>query len=176
DDVPPVDVAQIRERIVAELPPTPSSPDEVAGEVLGKFASFDDTPIAAASLAQVHGATLPDGTRVVVKVQVPGIEDVIAADIASLRAIAGMLGAMPGIDLATLTHELSRALASELDYLVEAAALARFAAAAPDVLVPRPIAHATTARVLTMTRIDGERLISCLERLPPHDGARVLPS
>src|SRR5207253_4080094 len=56
---------------------------------------FEDTPLAAASLAQVHAATLPDGTRVVVKVQVPGIEDVIEADIAALRTIASALGDVP---------------------------------------------------------------------------------
>ena len=155
DNVPPVDAALIRARIETEL-----------GKPISElFAAFDDVPLAAASLAQVHAAFLHDGTAVVVKVQVPGIEDVIAADIAALRTIAGALGEVPGVDLPTLTDELSRALATELDYLAEAEALRTFGG--HGVLVPRPIGEASSARVLTMTRIDGERLIPALERMDP---------
>lgn len=159
DDVPAIDAASIRARIEAEL-----------GRPLAEvYADFDDTPLAAASLAQVHAATLLDGTRVVVKVQVPGIEDVIAADIAALRTIAGAFGEVPGVDLPILADELARALADELDYVAEAAALVRFADAAAahatKVVLPRPIAAASTARVLTMTRIDGERLTAYLDRM-----------
>ncbi len=153
DQVPPVATDAIRARVEAEL----------GRPIAELFATFDDAPIAAASLAQVHGATLRDGTRVVVKVQVPGIEEVIAADIAALRAVAAAIGELPGVDLATLSDELARALAVELDYLAEADALRAFAAS--GVRVPRPVPEATTARVLTMTRIDGERLTPALERL-----------
>jgi predicted unusual protein kinase regulating ubiquinone biosynthesis (AarF/ABC1/UbiB family) len=162
DDVPPVDAALIRDRIEAEL-----------GRPLGEvFAEFDDTPLAAASLAQVHAATLLDGTRVAVKVQVPGIEDIIDADIAALRTIAGALGDVPGIDLAMLVGELARALVTELDYEAEAAALRAFAG--HGVLVPRPIDEASSPRVLTMTLIEGERLTSCLDRLPKPERDRIL--
>ena len=162
DEVPPVDAAAIRARIEAELGRT-------IGEVYG---DFDDTPIAAASLAQVHAATLLDGTRVVVKVQMPGIDDIIAADIAALRTVANALGDVPGIDLATVAEELARALAAELDYEAEAEALATFAST--TVLVPRAIPDASTARVLTMTRIDGERLIPALDAMPEAARDRVL--
>ncbi|MEO8553320.1 MAG: AarF/ABC1/UbiB kinase family protein [Kofleriaceae bacterium] len=154
DDVPPIDVAAIRTRIETEL----------GKKIEEVFASLDDTPLAAASLAQVHAATLLDGTRVVVKVQVPGIEDEIAADIAALRAVASSLGELPGVDLATLTSELARALTIELDYVAEAASLSAYRGA---VIVPRPIAAASTSRVLTMTRIDGERLTAWLDRAAP---------
>ncbi len=164
DEVPPVDAAAIRARIEAEL----------GRPIVEVFADFDDVPLAAASLAQVHGATLLDGTRVAIKVQVPGIEDIIAADIAALRTVAGALGDVPGIDLATLVNELSRALAVELDYEAEAEALRSFANGASSVIVPRPFAAASTARVLTMTRIDGERLTACLERMPKPDRDRLL--
>lgn len=160
-DVPAIDVTAIRARIEAEL----------GAPIDALFTSFDDEPLAAASLAQVHAAVLLDGTAVVVKVQVPGIEDVIAADIAALRAIASSVGAIPGADLPTLTSELGRALASELDYRVEAAALAAYAG---EVVVPRPISHASSERVLTMTRITGERLTAWLERAAPADRDRVL--
>ncbi|MCW5809102.1 MAG: AarF/ABC1/UbiB kinase family protein, partial [Deltaproteobacteria bacterium] len=164
DDVPPVDAAPIRARIEAELGRTI---DEV-------FAELDDTALAAASLAQVHAATLRDGTRVVVKVQVPGIEDVIEADIAALRALAGTLGEVAGLDLPMLADELARALAVELDYTAEAAALRAFAAAGASVVVPRPIAEASSGRVLTMTRIDGERLTDALEKMTPDERDRAL--
>ena len=150
DEVPPVDAAAIRARIETELG---KGIDEL-------FAEFDDVPIAAASLAQVHAAKLLDGTRVVVKVQVPGIEDVIAADIAALKTIASTIGELPGVDLATLASELTRALSIELDYEAEADALWAYSGA---VTVPRPVADASTKRVLTMSRIDGERLTTWLE-------------
>jgi ubiquinone biosynthesis protein len=156
DEVPPVDAAAIRARIEHEL----------GRPVVEAFATFDDVPLAAASLAQVHAATLPDGTPVVVKVQVPGIEDVIAADIAALRTLAGTLGEVPGVDLATLASELTRALAIELDYAAEADALRAYAGTA---IVPRPIADASSPRVLTMTRIDGERLASWLSCATAED-------
>jgi len=157
DDVPPVDAAAIRARIEAEL-----------GAPVGElFAAFDDEPIAAASLAQVHAAILRDGTSVVVKVQVPGIEDVIAADIAALGTVASAFGEMPGVDLPALTAELSRALAMELDYVAEAAALRAFAGG--GVVVPRPFAELSSRRVITMTRIDGDRLIPSLERMAPAE-------
>ncbi|MDB4961477.1 MAG: hypothetical protein JWP01_1476 [Myxococcales bacterium] len=164
DDVPAIDVALIRARIEAELGRTI---DEV-------FASFDETPLAAASLAQVHGATLLDGTAVAVKVQVPGVEDLIAADIAALRTIANTLGEVPGIDLPILTDELSRALTAELDYLAEAESLRTFGHGNAAVIVPRPVAGASSARVLTMTRIDGERLTTWLERASSDERDRLL--
>lgn len=162
DEVPPIDAAAIRERIEAEL----------GRPIAELFATFDDTPLAAASLAQVHAATLLDGTAVAVKVQVPGIEDIIDADIAALRTVAGALGELPGVDLAMLTDELARALTTELDYVAEAAALGTFSGGA--VIVPRPIGEASSARVLTMTRIEGERLTACLDRLPATDRDRLL--
>ncbi len=152
DEVPPVDAAQIRARIEAEL----------GKKIEECFATFDDAPIAAASLAQVHAATLLDGSRVVVKVQVPGIEDVIAADIAALKTIASTVGELPGVDLATLTAELTRALQLELDYEAEADALWSYSG---TVVVPRPVSELSTRRVLTMSRIDGERLTSWLETM-----------
>ena len=172
DEVPPVDAAAIRARIEHEL----GKPiDEV-------FAEFDDAPLAAASLAQVHAATLRDGapdsegrktagTRVVVKVQVPGIEDVIAADIAALKTIATTVGEVPGVDLPTLTAELARALAVELDYEAEADSLWGYSGQA---LVPRPYPEASSKRVLTMSRIEGEKLTTWLEKAPTETRDKLL--
>ncbi|CAN5468834.1 hypothetical protein BH11MYX1_BH11MYX1_34350 [soil metagenome] len=160
-DVPPIAVTAIRARVEAEL----------GQPIDALFASFDHEPLAAASLAQVHAAVLLDGTPVVVKVHVPGIEDVIAGDIAALRAIASSVGHLPGVDLPMLAGELARALAVELDYRAEAAALTAYTG---DVVVPRPILHASSERVLTMTRITGERLTSWLDHASPADRDRVL--
>ena len=161
DEVPPIDAALIRAKIEHEL----------GAPIAELFASFDDAPLAAASLAQVHAATLADGTPVVVKVQVPGIEDVIAADIAALRALAGSLD-VPGVDLATLSAELGRALAVELDYEAEASALEAYRGTA---LVPAPIARTSTKCVLTMTRVDGVRLTEWLDAtLEPAQRDRLI--
>ena len=155
DEVPPVAVDAIKARIEAEL-----------GRPLTEvYASFDDTPLAAASLAQVHAATLLDGTRVVVKVQVPGIEDIIEADIAALRVVAAF-GDIPGMDLSTLVSELGRALLVELDYVAEAVALRKFHST--RAIAPTPVEGFSSSRVLTMTRIDGERLTTWLDTAAPE--------
>jgi len=115
-EVPPIDVAAIRARICAEL----------GQPIAALFAELDDTPLAAASLAQVHAGRLHDGTAVAIEVQVPGIEAILDADIAALRTAGGALGELPGLDLPTIVDELARALAAELDYTAEAATLRRF--------------------------------------------------
>jgi ubiquinone biosynthesis protein len=162
DDVPPVPVDAIKARIEAEL-----------GRRLAEvFASFDDEPLAAASLAQVHAATLLDGTRVVVKTQVPGIEDIIEADIAALRMVAGAFGELPGMDLPTIVAELGRALIVELDYVAEAVALRKFVST--RVVAPTPFEAMSSTRVLTMTRIDGDRFTTWLDRADAETRDRVL--
>ena len=154
DRVPPVAFPEIHARIETEL----GAPIEAV------FAELAEEPVAAASLAQVHLGVLHDGTEVAVKVQVPGIEDVIEGDIAALRLLAGMVGDLiPGADLATTCDELVRVLGEELDYAAEAAALVAYARTS-RVAVPRPIAAASRGRVLTMTRLDGERAIAFLDR------------
>ena len=160
-DVPPIDATLIRARIEAEL----------GAPIAERFADFTDAPLAAASLAQVHAARLADGTEVVVKVQVPGADDVIAADIAALRTAASALGDVPGLDLAIVVDELARALTAELDYHAEAETLRGFQS---QLAIPRPIADRSSARVLTMTRLAGDRLTPALTAMSPEARDRVL--
>jgi ubiquinone biosynthesis protein len=157
DRVPPVDTSAITERI-----------EEVLGApVTELFARFDLEPIAAASLAQVHGAALHDGTEVVVKVQVPGVETCVEADLHAMRVLGHWLGdLLPFGDLDTVLDELERSLLEELDYEAEARHTSDFAAcaaASPGVVVPTVHLSHSGATVLTQGRIQGARLIDYLE-------------
>ncbi|MCA9680011.1 MAG: AarF/ABC1/UbiB kinase family protein [Kofleriaceae bacterium] len=163
DRVPPV----AADAIIAAIE------DAWCAPVLDRVATFECEALAAASLAQVHAAHQRDGEApadVVVKVQVPGIGDVIEADITALRALARLArDVIPGVDLAPIATELGRALAEELDYRTEAEHLRAFAAAAhasgDPVVVPTVVDALSTERVLVLERIPGERLTDALDRL-----------
>lgn len=165
DRVPPVAVDEVVALVEEEL----------GGPVVDRFGFFDPEALAAASLAQVHAARI-DARDVVVKVQVPGIADVIDADIAALKVLSRLVeDVIPGVDLAPIVSELAIALTAELDYRREAQNLADFAAATracgDAVLVPAALASHSTERVLTMERIAGERLTDALDRLSESDPA-----
>ena len=127
------------------------------------FAHWDPAPLAAASLGQVHAATLHDGTEVVVKVQYPGIADALRADLDDTGFVRKLAGAEIGrsLDDASITT-LANAVRGELDYRAEAASQARFAAAwagDPVLRVPRVIGELSSERVLTMTRARGRTVV-----------------
>ena len=154
DSVPPVPFDAIRARVEAEL----------GAPLDDLFASFEEAPIAAASLAQVHGAVLPDGTRVAVKVQVPGVEELVDGDLHLLSLLAGAFGDQ--LDLASIAREVGRSVREELDYALEAERTRRMQgdlAADPAVHVPRVIDGMSTSRVLVLERIDGVRLTEHLD-------------
>ncbi len=139
--------------------------EDTGRPVADLFASFDDQPMAAASIAQVHCATLADGTPVIVKVQRPGIAQTVEGDIAVLRRLARLLpAAMPSLralNLAELVDEFANTLRGELDFEQEARNAERFAEAnrgEPLVFVPRIFGEATTRRVLTMEHSPGHRM------------------
>jgi ubiquinone biosynthesis protein len=156
DQVPPLPAEAMRARITDEL-----------GARAQLLEGLEQEALAAASLAQVHGAKLADGSRVAVKVQIPGIESVVAADLAALRVAAPALSDLiPGVDLATFVRELSSAVSAELDYRSEAESAEAFGAAFagdPEVVVPRIYPDLSSQRVLVMERLDGERLPDWLE-------------
>jgi ubiquinone biosynthesis protein len=166
DRVPPLPAATIRARVEAEL----------GAPVAERFARFDDEALAAASIAQVHGARLHDGTEVVVKVQLPGVEDDLAADLAALRFLCAALGdALPRTDLPTILAELGRSVIGELDFLAEAEATSAVRAdfaADTDVVVPRVHLELCTRRVLVLERLDGRPLAGFLADEATSDGER----
>jgi len=129
------------------------------------FRSFDQAPIAAASIGQVHAAVLPNGTPVVVKVQRPGIEHTIAEDLDILAELA-RVGASRSMllrqaDVVGLVKEFSWTLRFELDYRREAANAVLFHTALNDGVsfrIPGVFSSHSSRRVLTMERIDGVRI------------------
>ncbi len=157
DRVPAVDCEAVVRRIADELGHHPAE----------LFGSFELEPIAAASLAQVHGAVLCDGTEVVVKVQVPGIEDVVEVDLAALRLLATSLSdVFPQIDLETIAEELCRSVRCELDYEAEAAHATRIGddlAGEAGLVVPEVHGAWSSRRVLTLARIRGSRITEFLD-------------
>ena len=124
-----------------------------------RFARFNATPIAAASIGQVHRATLPDGRELAIKVQYPGVRESIDSDVDNVAKLLRVSGVLPReLDLAPLLTEAKRQLHEEADYEREAAQMTRFADwldGHADYVVPRPLPELTTARVLAMDFIDG---------------------
>lgn len=122
-----------------------------------RFPAFDEVPVAAASIGQVHRATTPEGQPVAVKIQYPGIADVMAADVRALSlALRATSLVARGLAMPPLVAELRTRLGEELDYVHEAAAQNRFAEAYaddPEVLVPRALS--ATPRVMVSEWLDG---------------------
>jgi len=152
DSAPPVASAEIRSMIESEL----------GAPVESLFASFDDTPIASASIGQVHRATLFDGQEVVVKVQRPGIEAVVEADLDLLLHQAHFLESrsemMRDYNLVEIGSELARALREELDYQTEgrhAERLRNNLSRDPRFVVPRVFWSLTSKRTITLEYLDG---------------------
>lgn len=158
-------------RLQDAAPPVPTSAIHSAIEialhqpVAALFHSFEDVPLAAASIAQVHAATLDDGTEVVVKVRRPGIVRQIETDLAILEHLAARaerhfpVAARAGV--VELVAEFAHTLRAELDFQREGQNAERFArnfAQRPDVCVPRIIWDRSSADVLTMTRLRGTKI------------------
>ncbi|MBX3274926.1 MAG: AarF/ABC1/UbiB kinase family protein [Sandaracinaceae bacterium] len=169
DGALPPEVQPVYREVLAKLQASaPAMPWEAAREVLETelgpiartFAELDEVPFAAASIGQVHRGVLHDGTRVAVKVQYPGIEQAMGADLANLgamRKVAAPLLALAGGSPTVawsgeLVGELRARLTEELDYEHEAAMQRRFATLLegdPEIVVPRVLEHASSRRVLT---------------------------
>ena len=147
---------------------------ELGVRISKAFAEFATKPLATASLGQVHRATMLDGRVVVVKVQRPGIREIIAEDMEVLEEIAEFLDKHTQwgkrYEFGKMLDELRRSLWRELDYRQEARNLSTLGANLqefPRIIVPAPIEDFTTSRVLTMEYISGKKIteLSPLARL-----------
>lgn len=124
-----------------------------------RFVRFDPTPIAAASIGQVHRATLPGGRELAIKVQYPGVAASIDADIDNVATLLRLSGLLPGsLDIAPLLTEAKRQLHEEADYRREAAQMRHFKdllAGDDRFLVPEPVTDLLRPTVLPMDFLSG---------------------
>ncbi|MCX7786956.1 MAG: AarF/ABC1/UbiB kinase family protein [Spirochaetes bacterium] len=170
-DLLPPELVEELEKLQSDVPPFPTEEairlieSEYGVPLEKRFVEFSTTPIAAASIAQVHTAVLPTGESVVVKVQRPGLEEVIRTDLEIMRTFAHLIQGLflksETINPLAIIDEFGRSLEREIDFWVEAAHLERFAnlfADNPHVYVPRLYKEYTTRRVLVMERIQGIRI------------------
>jgi predicted unusual protein kinase regulating ubiquinone biosynthesis (AarF/ABC1/UbiB family) len=141
--------------------------EELGVRVSNAFATFDPAPIAAASLGQVHRATMRDGRPVAVKVQRPGIEEQITTDLESIAEIAAFADRHSEtgrrFGFAAMAAEFRVAMLHELDYRREASNLTTLAenlAEFDSIVVPVPVPDFTSGRVLTMTLVPGQNVSS----------------
>jgi predicted unusual protein kinase regulating ubiquinone biosynthesis (AarF/ABC1/UbiB family) len=142
-----------------------------------RFARFGATPIAAASIGQVHKAETHDGRILAIKVQYPGVRASIDSDVDNVATLLRMTGMMPKeIDIAPLLAEAKRQLHEEADYAREGAQMQRFAALLaddPDFIVPAFDAEFTSGEVLAMSFVEGTA-IENLTEAPQDERNRVM--
>jgi len=155
DEVPPFDVNEAKKIIEDELGQTPES----------IFSSFVDIPIAAASIAQVHKATLVDRTEVVVKIQRPQIKEQIESDLNILNIIARLLVKhVPEsrfFNPIGIVDEFGRTVSKELDFIIEARNCMKLRGdfkGNADIYIPKVYQEYTTEKILVMEQIYGSRI------------------
>src|SRR5262249_21045845 len=170
DIVPPAIIAELR-GLQADVRPFPfDDVESTIREELGQpierlFIDFEERPLAAASIGQVHRATLPNGRGVIVKVQRPNAPRQIEADLALMYQAAklakGRIRALDFIDTNEIVDEFARSIRQELDYRLEARNADQFHknfAGHPHVSVPRVYWTYTRSRVLTLEYLEGVQL------------------
>lgn len=155
DSVEPFPFEQVREIVE----------DELGARIKDLFATFDEEPLAAASLGQVHRATTRSGRDVVVKVQRPDVRETVRGDMDTLDTVTGLADKHTSIGrsygLNQLLRQFRRSLVDELDYRREARNLLRFIELTSEhdrLVVPEPLMQLTTTRVLTMDHIEGRKV------------------
>jgi predicted unusual protein kinase regulating ubiquinone biosynthesis (AarF/ABC1/UbiB family) len=160
--VPPMKYREIRQQLV----------DELGGDPEKLFATFEHDAFAAASLGQVHRATLHSGETVVVKVQYPGVEETVEQDLRNVKALLNTFTLIgrdvmrQEIDQSEVYQELEERLNEELDYVNEARNARRFRKMFADddeVLIPEVYPKLSSRRVLTMSYLEGYSLSDILK-------------
>lgn len=157
-NAPPMGQGFVRRRMAGELGP----------KWRERFVDFSPEAVAAASLGQVHKATLPTGETVAVKLQYPDMASAVEADLGQLDLMLSLFRRVDGsINTAEIRDELAARLREELDYGRELKHLLLYAdmlAGETHVRVPRPFADLSTPRLLTMEWLDGTRLLDWKEK------------
>lgn len=150
---PPMGPAFVRRRMQAELGP----------QWAHRFQSFEPQSAASASLGQVHRATGHDGRALAVKLQYPDMQSAVEADLTQLKVVFAIHARMdPAVDTGEILHEIAARLREELDYELEARHMALYAHIFDGdaiVRVPGFVPELSTKRLLTMTWLDGRRLL-----------------
>ncbi len=155
---PPMGRSFVRRRMAAEL-----GPDWEA-----KFATFDHEAAASASLGQVHRATSRDGRSLAVKLQYPDMQSAVEADLVQLGMLFSIHRRMrPAVETSEMLKEISARLREELDYVLEAAHMRLYGMifeTDPMIRVPEVLPELSTRRLLTMTWLEGRRLLDYTDR------------
>ena len=179
----PPELAQIMSRLRADADPMP--PKQLQSVLnaqwgagwIGRFAQFNVTPIAAASIGQVHRARTKDGRDLAIKVQYPGVRASIDSDVNNVASLLRLSRQIPAaIDLAPLLAEAKRQLHEEADYIREGQYLTQFVDllhGSADFLLPRLHPDFSTRDVLAMDYIDSVALES-LTDAPQADRDRIM--
>ncbi len=153
-EAPPMSYVFVRRRMAAELGP----------DWLSRFGSFEKEPAAAASLGQVHRATLADGTPLACKLQYPDMESAVEADLSQLNLLFSLHRQMDrAIDTREIKIEIGARIREELDYHREARHARLYAhmlADEPLIRVPAIIESLSTRRLLTMGWLEGEKILN----------------
>ena len=153
-------------------PMDPELSKQVIEEEFGRpvedvFDTFEDEAVAAASIGQVHAATLATGEKVAVKVQYPGVDEAVRADLKNVSAMTKLAVAIaPNIDPKDIAREVKERVLEELDYHREAASQKRFAELFEDhpfIVVPKVYEEYTRTRVITQEFIEGYPFMEALE-------------
>ncbi|MGB9301396.1 MAG: AarF/ABC1/UbiB kinase family protein, partial [Anaerolineae bacterium] len=170
-DVMPPEITRELAALQDEVPPDPFPPikklveEELGAPIEELFQRFVEEPQSGASLGQTYYAWLLDGDPVIVKVQRPEIEELVATDLAAVRWALGLIKWYPAlrrrVNLDALLDEFSRVTRGELDYIAEgrnAEQLHANFAENPDIFVPCPYWSHTSRRVLTLQRADAIKI------------------
>lgn len=138
-----------------------------------RLAEFELTPIASASIGQVHRARALSGQELALKIQYPGVAESIDSDVDNLRSLLSLTRLAPkGVNLDALTDEVKAELRREVDYTRELREVEAYRAAVgahPDVRVPRAFPELSSARVLALELVPGVPLLTWAEGAPQED-------
>ncbi|MFQ5903142.1 MAG: ABC1 kinase family protein, partial [Candidatus Binatia bacterium] len=170
-DIVPREYVKAFDSLLDRVPPFPSEKArqiieaELKAPLDQLVASFDETPLAAASIAQVHRAMLWTGEEVVFKVRRPGIQEIIRRDVDILRRLADLIERyapdLAFLNATALVEEFEQAIHEEMDFLLEAENASRLKAnfeGSEELYIPNVYLHLTSEQVLVMEYLEGTRI------------------